>query len=87
MEAAIRGRPHHRRGLLPLQAFLEEVRGWLLLLGSMREEEDNDDEIFLLLRGLEGEELLGRGEFQQLQFCRRSPASPEVLQCSVSIEL
>ena len=40
----------------------KEVQGWLLLFFSMGEEEDNDDEHFLLLRGLEGEELLGRGK-------------------------
>ena len=49
-----------------LQVFLEEGRGWLLLLSSMGEEEDNDDEPILFLRGLEGEELLGRGELRLL---------------------
>ena len=48
----------------------------------MGEEEDNDDEHFLLLRWLEGEELLGRGELRPLQFCRGSAANPEELQRS-----
>ena len=61
--------------MLPVQAFFEENRGWLLILGSMGEEEDNHDEPLLLLRGFEGEELLGRGELRPIQFRRGSPAS------------
>ena len=47
VEVAVRGRPHRRGGLLPLQAFFEKVRGRLLLLGSVKEEEDNDNEPIL----------------------------------------
>ena len=50
----------------------------------MGEEEDHDDEHALLLRGLEGEESLGRGEFRPFQLGCGSQISPEELQFPVS---
>ena len=37
VEEAIQGRPRHGRGMLPLQALLQEVGGGVLLLGSLGE--------------------------------------------------
>ena len=61
--------------MLHLQAIVEEVRDWLLLLSPVGEKEYHSDEPFLLLRGLEG-------ELRPLQLCYRSLASPEELQRS-----
>ena len=64
VEEAIQGRPRRGEGLLPLQALLQEVRGGVLLLGPLGEEKDQDDKLVILLQGMEGQELLGRGQLR-----------------------
>ena len=63
MEVVVRGGRIRGGGLLPVQTLLQEVRGGIFLLSTVGEEEDPDDEPVLVLRGVEGQELLGRGRF------------------------
>ena len=62
MKDVVRGRPHGGGALPTVQTLIQEVRDGILLLRTVGEEEDHYDKLVILLRGVEGQELLGRGK-------------------------